>query len=1125
MKTLSLAAGLTLGLLLLVSPLHAQTTTASLSGRVLDSTGAAMPGASVTITSPSTGVTVWSGVTDPQGLYVAPSLPVGTYDVEAAFPGFRTVTVKGVRLTVDQRARVDLPLSPGDVQETLVVTGETSGELESQSSSMGLVVNTAQVQNLPLASRAILNLLSLVGGVSAGGPSTGLNSAQLSINGSRTLNSEFTVDGVSMVSGSTGGLVRLPSTEALREFRVLTASYSAEYGRSAGGFVNVVVHSGANDYHGGVYEYFRHEKLNANDFFRKLRGDARPTDRYNQFGAKIGGPLRVPGLYDGHERTFFFVNYEGLRRQQPSTAISTIPDMAFRTGDFSASTVPVIDPLTGQQFPGNRIPAGRIDPAAAKIMGLLPQPNSPGTADTPNGRRVSNYVADQTVVPTEDEVTARIDHNAGTATRLFGRFTYYRIKQPLFSTIPGALDPAVGPGNTPGYQVSLGWTQTWSSRLLMDVNLGYMRDNQQFDPPSAGLDVPGVLGIQRSAYPAAPRLNISGYAGLGINENTLRRQLNNNYQGALGLIWVRNSHVFKTGAQLRFNQFEVFNPGADFTGNYNFNGEITSPNKAGGNPVNALADFLLGRIQTVAYEIPQESTGRRNHNLGLYVQDDWRVNSKLTLNLGLRYEYESAVSVDNDTYSRLDLATGRLLVAGRNASRTLDLDADKLNFAPRVGFAYAIDEKTIVRSAAGLFYGQVFSNLGGVVRYPGFTARTSFADLGVGIPQPFRLSEGHPLTASPGAGDPFAAERSATAANPLSGAAQYGTVSPLPYSLQWNFGIQRELFRGTIVDLSYVGSRGYHLPLSRGYNQVPYERALEVAQAGNTLFTQNARPVPTVNGFGAFVHEGSSIYHSLQARASRQFSKRFGFQASYTWSKSIDDGSGIFNFSQPNGLDGGQFENQTQFKDLNRAVSAFDRPHIFAASVQYTTGGPWWTRGIQSNVIVRARSGLPDTITQSNLHPLAGQQRPGIVGNNTGGYAPGRTQEGTGIRYLLPTNDRDFPFVPVGPLFVGSGASRRLVLPYTEPGNLGRNTMREPSEFTVDLALARRFTLKGSAGFTLRAEAFNLLNRVNLNAPNTALSVIADATTGLPVFNSPNFGLITSAKPARFVQLVGRFDF
>jgi hypothetical protein len=293
MKTLSLAAA-GLALVSLAAPLAAQTTTASLQGRVLDGSGAVVPGASVSITNPATGVKVWSSVTDAAGAYVAPALPVGTYDVSAALAGFKTVTVQGVSLAVDQRARVDLTLNAGTMEETIVVTGEGLGQLESQSSSMGLVVDTAQVQNLPLPSRAILNLLSLVGGVSAGGPNTGLNSAQLSINGSRTLNSEFNVDGVSMVSGSTGGLVRLPSTEALREFRVLTASYSAEYGRSEGGFINAVVHSGANDFHGGVYEYFRHEGLNANDFFRKLRGDPGPPTATTSSAPRSAGRSRCP---------------------------------------------------------------------------------------------------------------------------------------------------------------------------------------------------------------------------------------------------------------------------------------------------------------------------------------------------------------------------------------------------------------------------------------------------------------------------------------------------------------------------------------------------------------------------------------------------------------------------------------------------------------------------------------------------------------------------------------------------------------------------------------------------------------------------------------------------------------
>jgi outer membrane receptor protein involved in Fe transport len=1102
---------------------QAQTLTASLTGTVADHTGALLPGATVILTNSATRVKAWEGTTDARGEYRALGLPVGVYDIGVELSGFKSVAIQGVRLQVDQHARVDAQMSLGAVSETVTVEGDTAGRLESESSSMGSVINTSQVRNLPLPNRNVLNLLTLVGGVSSGGAATGINASQLSINGSRVLNSEFTVDGVSVVSGSTGGLNRLPSSEALREFKVLTASYSAEYGRTAGAFVNAVVDSGTDTLKGGVYEYFRNEKLNANNFFRNARGEERPPDRYNSFGAKLGGPLRLPGLYDGKGKTFFFLNYEGVRRRSPASPLSTIPDLAFRGGDFSASTIPVIDPLTGRPFPGNRIPANRIDPAAAKIMGLLPEPNLPGTADALNGRRVNNYINNSTIVPTSDEMTLRLDHAKGPETRIFGRLTAYRSEDPIASRIPGPLDTEVGTSNTKGYQAALGWTQVWKPTLLTDVSFGYLRDDPQIRPPSQDLDVPTVLGIQRAAFAAAPRFNISGYQFLGTNENTYRSQVNNNYQGSASLTWMRGAHALKTGVQVRFNQFDVFNPGQNFVGVYSFNGEITSPTRSGGNPVNALADFLLGQIQTAVYELPQPTTGRRNHNYALFVQDDWKATRRLTLNLGLRYEYESPMTVKDNIYSRLDPATGRLLAAGLNASETLDLEADKVNLAPRIGLAYTLNPKTVVRSAFGFFYGQIFSNLGGVVLYPGFTVRQNFPDLGVGIAQPFPLHQGHPLTAVQNLQDPFGVERNASAANPLAGTAQFGDIKPLPYTLQWNVGVQREVLDGTIVDLSYVGSRGKHLPLSRPFNQFPYERGVEIAAAASTLVTQNARPFPNVAGFGSFVHVGNSWYHGLQVKGTRQFSSRFGFQGTYTFSKAMDDGSGLFNFSQPNGIDGGQFEGQ--FPELNRAVSAFDRPHIFALALQYTTGGPRWVRNIETNLIVTARSGLPDTITQSNLHPLAGQQRPSIVGDNVGGYAPERTPEDGGIRMLYGPNDPNFPFRPTGPLFSGSGASRRMVLGFDGPGNLGRNTTREPGEFNVDLAVARRFKLAGRVGLMFRVEAFNVLNRVNLNAPNTALSVIVDPRTGQPVFNSPSFGLITSAKSARFLQLVARLDF
>jgi hypothetical protein len=1144
----------------------AQSLTASITGRVTDESGAAVPGAAVVVTNADTNTNAWTGVSDAAGAYHAPSLPVGRYDIGVSLTGFKNVTVKGVRLEVGQKANIPLTLPAGEVRETVTVVGEALGRLETEDATMGVVIDTSKVQNLPLPSRNVLNLLTLAGGVSSGGAATGINASQLSINGSRTLNSEFNVDGVSAVSGSTGGVQRFPSTEAIREFKVQTAGYSAEYGRSAGGFVNVVIQSGANDFHGGVYEYHRHERFNANDFFRnhayaalpaatQQRCDDEPDnrlldttcgrrakDRYDQFGAKLSGPVRIPGLYRGDDKTFFFVNYEALRRQVPSAPTSSLPDERFRVGDFSQSPIKVNDPLTGQPFPDNKIPANRIDPAARRILDLVPLPNTAGVADAANGRATNNYINDVFTKPTEDEITVRVDHHAGSKARLFARFTYYDLFGPSAPNIPGPLNNSVGDSNTKGYQFASGWSHVWSSSLLSDVNFGYYRNDPVIDPPSAGLDVEGTYGIARSAYAASPRFQIAGWRNLGIDVNTLRQQLDYNYHLSAATTWVHSSHTTKVGGQLRLNNFNIFNPGDAFTGVYNFTGEVTSPTKAANNPVQSMADFLLGTVKTSFYELPQPRTIRQNHNLGLFVQDDWKASPKLTLNLGLRYEYESPMTIASDVYSRMDIdpaTVGRLLVAGKNSSRSTDLDGDKLNFAPRVGFAYSLDNKTVVRSAFGIFYGQIFSNLGGVVTYPGFTVRKEFNNLGAGVAQPFRLSEGMPLTAVANLDDPFFVERAATPSSPLSvqgsGNNQYGTVSPLPYSMQWNFGIQRQLVGGTILDVSYVGSRGKHLPVARNFNAVPLDRTEAVVLAGTTLAAQQARPNPNVTAFSAFVHEGDSWYHSAQARLARKFSEHFSFQGTYTFSKSIDTGSGVFNFSQPQGLDVGDLAGAPGVSpDQNRGLSAFDRPHIFAMAVQYETGGPKWLKGFQANAIVTARSGITDTIAQTNLAdwnimpvlPAASslQQRPNVKPGASTNVKVDPTPEGVNIRYLMPVSDAGFPLAPSGPFATGSGAARRMVVPFTGPGTLGRSTVRGPSEFNVDAAVARRFPITSHVAFRIRAEAFNLLNHTNFNNPDANLTVAADAA-GNAVFNSPNFGLITSAKSARFVQLVARIEF
>ena len=1110
---------------LLIGLAFAQLLTGTISGTVTDASDAIVPGVAVTIVNADTAVTVWRSVTNESGVYRAPSLPVGRYNVIAEFAGFKRAEVSGINLTVDQRAAINIKLELGGVEESVTVAGQTAGQLATESSSLGNTIDTAQVQNLPLPNRNILNLLSLTAGVSSGGDATSINASQLSMNGSRTVNSEFTVNGVSVVSGSTGGVQTLPPADAIREVKILTSAYSAEYGRTSGGTVTLITNSGTDRYHGGVYEYFRNEDLNANNFFNNVLGKPRSQDRYNLFGGKLGGPLTIPKLYNGKERTFFFFNYEGLRQSAPYFNTSSVPDADFRSGNFSNSKISIIDPATNAPFSGNIIGPGRIDPAAAKIMSALPLPNSPGSFDANTGITINNLVQVGSTKPSNDSYTLRIDENLSDRDRLFVSLTHFSNQSPAQPKIPGPLENNTGPGVTTGYQTIIGYTHTFSPTLLLEARMGYWRNNSEITPPSLGINVQTVFGIQRSIGPASPTFKISGWTDYGLNSNTLRSQIDNNFQPGASVTKVWRNHLVKTGFDLRKNQFNIYNPGGTgnsgwFTGNYTFNGEITSATHNSGNPVNSLADFLLGAVKSSGYALPQPPAGRRNYNLGGYVQDDWKALPKLTLNLGLRYEYEAPMTSSNNIYSRVDPATGQVLFAGINASRALNLAASKLNFAPRVGLAWNVMPKMVIRSGYGVFYSQIFSDLGAQVLFPGYTISQSFGSLGTGVAQPFSLSQGMPLIAVQNLQNPQSTLAQFAPDNPLSASASFAQAGPLPYASQWNFGMQREFAGGLILEANYAGSGGVHLPLNLPYNRIPFSLAAEAAQMNTQTFTQSLRPFPSVAAFSAISMAGHSSYHGLQLTARRQYTSNLAFIANYTRSKALDDGSGLFSFSQPEVFDEGQFP--SEFRKFERAVSAFDRPNTFTAAIQYRTSGSRWLRNIEFDPILTARDGLPTSITQNNLNPAARGLRPNVI-NNTSIYAAHRYPNGTGIQYLLPVNADNFPVGPVGPLFAGTGASRAQVLP-AGIGSLGRNSVRTPGEFDVDLAVGREFPIRENVRFRLRAEAFNLLNHTNLKEPSTSLTVTTNAQ-GQPIFNSPGFGIITSARAARFMQLVARIEF
>jgi hypothetical protein len=1111
--------------LLCLATLHAQDIRGTISGVVKDSSGAVVPGATVQIVNSTTNVRAWSGAADHQGAFLAPMLNVGAYNITVESKGFKKFEILAMPLEFNQRARVDAVLSPGEIKEVVTVTGESVAILDKEDSSVGIDIDPSQIRDIPLANRDIFNLLNLSGGVSAGGDATAITSSQYSVNGSRTQASEITTDGVSTVGGSTGSAFYIPSTEALREVKILTSTYSAEFGRTTGATIAAIVDSGGNRPHGGIYEYFRNEDLDANNFFNNLRGTARPYDRQNWFGGKLSGPVFLPRLYNGHDRTFFFVNYTGIRSLSPTLNISTLPPQKFYTGDFSTSPVVVGDPLAKQApFAGNKIPASRLDPAAQKILGFLPVPNSAGSYDSTTGLSANNYVNQVFTQPTSSDLNVRVDHNLSSANRLFARFTHSNSFAPEASVISGVFNPGIGDKSGSDYQAVLGLTSSLTPTLILELRGSLVRDVSITSLPSLGFDAQSALGIQRSPLDAAPSIAITGFTTIGSQGNSWIDQVNSSFQYTGSISWVHGKHTVKSGAQIRRQQYNFFNAAADLAGLYNFTGEITATNTTAGNAVNALADFLLGEVKTSVYTIPQPMIGRRGFNLGFYVQDDWKITSKLTLNLGLRDEYESPMTTSNGMYSRVDPTTGQLLVAGKNASASLNLDPPKVNFGPRIGLAYALDPKTVIRSAFGIFYYQLFANLGGVLNFPGYTLQQSYNSLGRGTPQTFSLSQGMPLTLVQ-TYNPFLVQQQATTSNPLAAQTEFADVNHLPENLQWNFGIQREVARGTVAEASYVGSHAEHLPLSIRQNVLPsFAVAQLVVSTDNNVNTQLYRPFPTVNGWSAISDCGDSEYESLQLRFSRELSRSVSVMANYTFSKSMDDGSGTFSNTQPSGaVDSGQLPQIA--RNIEHAPSVFDRRHSFMAAPRYTiNNGPRWIRDIDFSGVFMARSGLPVNIYQNNLYPDAIQQRPNIDGPGSLLYAAQQVTAGTGIRYLRPTTDPQFPLTPTGPLFITVSGKSVMILP-AAIGNLGREIARAPGDWNLNLSAGRRFRIREKLSLQLRAETYNTFNHTNLLMPASNLAVIANTATQTAVFNSPGYGLITSARSARFMQLVARIEF
>ena len=1139
-----IAAALFIAVLMLVasSPTVSwgQNSNATIRGQVLDPSGALVPGAHIVVVNKNTGTTVFNGHTDSSGSFVAPQVIPGSYKVTATAPGLKQTVIENLVATVSQVTSVNIKMELGGVSE--VVTVQSRGEeLDRSTSDVSTLIAPQDVQNLPLQGRSVENLLAFIPGVAHGGAADQPSTSQLSINGSRTLNSDMLLNGVSLIEAATGNLQPLPSPDGIDQFRVITSNAPAEYGRTAGAVISVNTISGTNKYHGNAYFLLRNEALDANSYFNKLTinsttgmGLPRGRDRFFQVGGSLGGPVWIPHIYDGHNKTFFFVNYD--KTIQPATTVlsETVPRAAQRTGDLS-NALAMVD-ATGKSrtpqtiyhpggtstsaFTGGQV--GPIDPAAAKILAILPLPNTIGTYDPVNNRYTGNWTSQQNLTNQILRLVTRVDEQATARDRMSFNIYYYDSPSPQAVVWKNPLiNTSQNCNCTSSWITSADYTHVFSSTLVLDLNMGFFRNTGLRNPPGLNMNAAQQLGIPSLPLDEAPQISDPGFSNIGAAVNTDQINITNTYSPYGSITKTIGAHTLKIGASLRKNEFNSFNPSGSPNGAIAFDGSITN-HGASGNANTGLADFLLGTIKTGDYQVPMPETGRRNYNFAVFAEDDWKATPKLTINAGLRYEFESPMTVANNIYTRFDPTTGNLLAAGINASRSLNITTPKADFSPRFGLAYSIDEKTVLRAAFGTFYGGIFQNLGGQVAFPGYDVVDSYNNLGTAVAQPFSLSQGLPLTAVRDLSDPFAALKGTSATNPfsISGVA-FDDLNPMSLVQQWNAGIERRLPLSLTLEVNYVGNHALHLPYLIPKNIVPLSQADVVTQGNSTAATQNALPFPSIKSFTEVDNVGNSNYNSLQVSVRRQFNTRLAILSNYTFAKSLDDGSTIYNYSAPNGTANAQYTADGPDRARDWAVSNIDAKHTVNIAVIYTTPGPWWLRDWHIAPVFIGNTGLPVNITQTNEIPNVSQQRPNGDPRNLKLAHP--TINGPSLQYFDSATDPAFPLTPSGPVYnTINGVRTRIV--DAGFGNVPRDSNRSPGEADFDASVSKDFTLYKTLKFQFRIDAFNVINHTNFTLPTTSLTVTESGTSAL-FSTSSSFGKITGTRSPRTMQASARFSF
>lgn len=1014
--------------ILLALPLaaHAQVDRATLTGVVRDASNAVVPGASVSVTNDATGIKRTTTASN-EGVFLVVDLAPGEYLVEASAAGFQTAA-QLVVLSTGQRARLDVALATGGVSESVQVQAAIP-LLDTQAAALGTVVSRTEIANLPLAIRNWDDLLFTIPGVQGDryteqtGTTNAGRTGGVSIHGNRSLQNNFLLDGVDNNSISTNvqelsTQVSRPSIDAIDEFKVVTSPFAAEYGRAPGGAIVVTTKSGTNRVFGTAYDYLRNERFDERTFFAKRQNLAKPSNDQNQFGLNLGGPIL-------RNRAFFFGDVEATRITQGVLRTGRVPTADERNGVFTGA---VRDPLTGANFPNNTIPANRIDPFARALLALVPAPNASGT---------NNFIRQPNVEDNGERYLLRTDFKPGASDTLFVRYIFAdrtRFVPGFFGgVVDGTSTSAWGRNFLKSHSTVAGWTKVFGAALVNEARVSWARgisDGQQDPFGQAGPQIPGVPNDSAVAG-GVVGVDISGLIRIGSPNFMPKYQHTDQVQYLDTVSWLAGRHQVKAGFDIMAPMNNEFMDIPSTRGNLQFSGQFTG---------NALGDFLLGWARSAELS-NVHIVNQRRWSTAFFVQDDWRASDRLTVNLGLRYDFMTPSYEKDNRMANFDPATGSLVFAkdGSIEDRAL-VKPDRNNFGPRIGVVYTLDARTVLRGGYGIFYNpldrvgsedQIALNPPGLRNINQTTTSTTAPVL--------VMSQGFPANYL----DPANIVLSRLlirAANPVGTNAMFQ---------QFAVGAERQVGRDFVVSADFVGNIGRHIAVLRNLNQ---------PANGN-----GARPYPNFAAIQWRDPIGESNYKGVDLSVEKRLSKGYSFRLAYTLSESRDQAPehlAATSGRQQDTNDIAAWEGPSDFDVRHRFVGNFVAESPVGAGRRVDLGaagnallGGWTVAGVYT-----ARSGRPFTVTQGGLEGATWM--PNLVGDPNG-------QETVDSWFNVAAYQR-----------VAAGVF----------GNNTRNSLRGPGYVTFDMSVQRRVRFTNRFAATLRWDVFNLFDRANFGNPNSDIT-------------------------------------